>query len=263
MRIKSLKLISLFVIATLSCLLCPITFGQEKETSLNEKRDAERAWEALVRTKGGREKLHSLTNMLREFAGSVRLDIFPNRQWEFGRNISDLSPVVSIADGVKGVQVYTRTFGENGETSENGVNHDDLTDWFPLETLPFLLETKWNKPELLRVREIKEGKKKLDLIETIIGKERVNFIFEPEELLVSKVEFYYQGKVWQTYTFLNYTTIDGIKMPQAYRLGSILNNFNDKIKPIQIKFTFNVEYDPQLFERPLIATTPDAWKPKP
>ena len=257
MRIKSLKLISLFVIATLSCLLCTITFGQEKETALNEKRDAERAWEALVRTKGGREKLHSLTNMLREFAGSVRLDIFPNRQWEFNRNIVDLSPMVSIADGVKSVQVYTRTFGENG------VSHDDLTDWFPLETLPFLLETKWNKPELLRVREIKEGKQKLDLIETIIGNERVNFIFEPEELLVSKVEFYYKGKLNTTYTFWNYTTIDGIKMPQSWGLGTVLDNFNDKKKLSQIRFAFNVKYDPQLFERPLIATTPDAWKPKP
>ncbi len=56
------------------------------------------------------------------------------------------------------------------------------------ELLPFILETNWDKPELLRVRQMKQGRKKLDVIETIVEGKQLDFIYEPEEMLVREVK---------------------------------------------------------------------------
>lgn len=132
--------------------------NQPNTSTPAEKREAEKAWEALIRTQGGREKLQSVTNMLWEFSTETRLEIFPNRYWEFG-HLLDKSPKMDVYDGPKNVQ-YAAI--ENGIVA---INHDDLTDDFEQSQAQFLLETKWYKPELLRVTRIKEGKKQFDVID--------------------------------------------------------------------------------------------------
>jgi hypothetical protein len=110
-----------------------------------------------------------------------------------------------------------------------------------------------------------QGKKKLDVIETIFENKRLDFIYEPEEMLVMEVKFY-DGKLgwWRSYSFSDYTEINGIKMPRTWGIKQGFHMEREKFnnnKPI--KFTFNVDYDPELLTRPLKATTADAWKRKP
>ena len=101
------------------------------------------------------------------------------------------------------------------------------------------------------------------MIETIVEKQRMDFLFEPEDMLVTEVHFYIDGNLISNYVFRDYTTIDGIKMPQSFAVGGERENFKPKEKHYNpIKFKFNVEYDSQLFERPLVITNRDAWKPR-
>lgn len=92
----------------------------------------------------------------------------------------------------------------------------------------------------------------------------MDFVFEPEEMLVSEVRFHLEdGRVCQKYKLSDYTEINGIKMPQTFRIGGFENKFEDLKDPMPIKFTFNVDYDPKIFDPPFWATTSDAYKPKP
>lgn len=255
-RLIPSKIINLVALFFTLCFLNNAVLSQDKSGSANEKREAERAWEALIKTKGGREKLHSVTNMLTKLDDDItRLDIFPNKLWNFTYHL-DGKPVVNIWDGTKSVGLYA---DKNGLV---GTNPDDSKLTILFDRVPYLLETKWDKPEPQRVTRVKENKKNFDVIETIFYSMRIDFVFEPEEMLVREVKFYDQGKLSQQYNLSNYTDIDGIKMPQSYAYGWSLDKFDALKHSVPIKFTFNVEYDPQLFERPLKATTPDAWKPQ-
>lgn len=248
---KNLRLSTLILI-----LATFVTNALPQKSDLSEKKEAEKAWESLIKTKGGREKLHSVNSMLYEFPVDLtRLWVLPNRLWEFS---SFMFTGAVISDGVKGVQYYAR------EDGVHNTEHDDLSLWYSTQVLPFLLETKWQKPELLRVKRVKDGKKTLEIIETMVGGRQMDFVYEIEEMLVSEVRFYDQkGRMWQVYAFSNYTTIDGIKMPQTYgQKSGYTEKAISKFAVLPIKFTFNVDYDPELFDRPLKATTSDAWKRK-
>ncbi len=239
-------------------LTCFVTNALPQQSDLSEKAEAEKAWESLVRTKGGREKLNSINSILYEIPVDLtRLWVLPNRLWEFSSFMFKHS---RITDGVRGVEVFTTT-----DEGAKEVENQDLGWWFPTAVLPFLLETKWDKPELLQVKRVREGKQTLEIIETIVGGYQMDFVYEIEEMLVSEVRFHDKnGVIWQVYSFSNYTTINGIKMPQTYGLKSgYTEKSMSKFNIMPIKFTFNVDYDTELFSRPLKATTPDAWKRKP
>jgi hypothetical protein len=229
-----------------------------QKAAIEEKREAEKAWEALIRAKGGRERLHSITNMLTEFLTETRLDIFPDKRWSFG-NYLDGTPYVDRYDAAKPPGEFATLGSPNGK-NENVAYI--LSGVIRSNRIPFLLETKWNKPELVRVRRIKEKKQLLDVIETIVEGDRMDFVYEPEEMLVREVRFYGKSGLIINYVLSNYTTIDGIKMPQEFEVGDNINNFKPKPPGVPIRFQFNVEYDPRLFERPLELTTREAWKPK-
>ena len=229
------------------------------ETSLAEQQAAEKAWAELVKVKGGSERLHSLTNMLTKFGmpyGVTRLHVFPDRLWHFTYYL-DLSPELDVYDG------KTQTWH-----LMNGIDeavHEDRTSFLMEEQLPFLLETKFYKPQLIRVRRTKLGSKSVDVIETIVGRHPMDFVYEPEEMLVSEIWFHHDdGTVWQKYQLSHYSDIAGIKMPQSIAIWTDLDKFSDKKpRPMPITFEFNVDYDPKIFEPPFRATSPDAWKRKP
>lgn len=244
-----------------SLLLCAayMSFGQSNAE--RDKRDADLAWEALVRTKGGREKLRSIENMLFETAGETRFDVFPNLVWRFvGPFMGTFS--VDVYDGKQSILIFANEDGET-EVRENYPYQDAS-----LERIIYLLETKWDKPELLSVRRIGKGKNSMDVLEAKVGDTLINMHFEPEELLIRRVElfgseFQNGNSPYKIYSLSEYTTINGIKMPS--RVGVKGGAFQDKLDfgYRTMKYAFNVEYDPKVFSRPLKVTTANAWKPKP
>lgn len=256
-NIKRYFVIDLLILLVFSGLFNFVT-AQERISITAEKLEVEKAWEALIKTKGGREKLHSVTNMLTKFSDVTRLDIFPDKYWDFSYTLVTYAPTVCLWDGGR---LAKQCADANGITS---ADDKPFKNWTTYNRLPFILETRWDKPELRRVTQIRKGNKRLDVIEAIVEGERVDFIYEPEEMLVLEVRFYH-GSLgwWMGYSLSNYTEINGIKMPQMWGLKEGKNLENKSFHTMPIQFSFNVDYDPELFTRPLKATTPDAWKPKP
>lgn len=249
-------------------ILCLITLctgfahAQVKPPSAEERREAEKAWEALIKAKGGREKLHSITNMLTNLsASSTRLDIFPNLNWSLNHMASGRA-IVSIADIRKNDEYFA---DENGLIE---IKHGSWVSNHRFWRVAILMETKWDKPEPLRVRRISDGGKTFDVIETVIYEKRINFIYDPEEMLVLYVQSLDEKGVNHT-TFLlsDYSQINGIQMPRTYQPSTVLDLDESlwkdrKTKMRGISFAFNVDYDPQLFKRRLRAGSRDDWKAK-
>jgi hypothetical protein len=220
---------------------------------------AQRAWDALVATKGGREKLHSVRNMVIErYEGDwIQLCVFPDLEWEgfgpfFGTRYSH------IFDRRQGLIVKATQDGEVETSSYQS------WDWELRGQLVFMLETKWDKPTVLAVSQRKERKKLLDIIETRVGSLKVEFGYEAEELLVRRVYFYEKGGLFRVWAFDGYRSIGGIQMPS--KIDEMFGDEYLKGKRFDyapISFQFDVDYDPKIFQRPLKSTTPDAWKIKP
>lgn len=253
---KTVRFVALlFALYCLSGIVVP----QEKPPSANEKREAEKAWEALVKTKGGREKLHSITNMLTETETLTGLDILPNLYWQFHYRV-DGKPFVSILD-IKNDEYDSYYAGENGVLD---IKHLPFSSARLFYRVAYLLETKYDKPEPLRINLIKKGRKTFDVIETIVYGKRLDFIYDPEELLVSQINFYDEkGANSEAFLLSDYTQINGIQMPRTW---GYLSNYKQSTwktsKSERIRFSFNVDYNPKLFKRPLRAGSKDDWKPK-
>lgn len=223
--------------------------------SSSERRQAQRAWDALVKQKGGRERLHSISNILSEFSNTTRLDVFPNSYWDFGFYPVTETPGLRIWDGNRSVATYV---GPRGVTS---TDNKPLEDWIALDRIPFILESKWNRPEPQRVTTLQQGRKQVEVVETFFEGKRMDFIYEPEDMLVLEVRFYDDClHWWMAYSFSDYVDIDGIKMPQKWGLKQGRNLEKQAFHIIPINFSFNVDYNPKIFQPPFKATTPDAWK---
>src|SRR5258708_14184562 len=144
---------------TVSCLvvflmLSGIVMSQEKAPSVLEKREAEKAWEELIRAKGGREKLHSITDMITEYLHVTHLYVFPASDWHF-TTLSDerKTPLLDVWD-----ESLLYVCNSEGVYS---TQHRDHSASMAMDQVTFLLETKWTKPELLSIARIREGKKQL------------------------------------------------------------------------------------------------------
>jgi len=237
---------------------------QEKTPTADEKRDAEKAWEFLIKAKGGREKLHSITNMLysrSDDGNRTQLYVFPDSKWDYG-DFEETGRRLEIFDAKTATSYRLDLFGI---TSQYKTDPQYGNDVFVFDQVDLLLETKWFKPELLRVTQEKDGRRQLNVIETLVAKRRVDFVFEPKELLVLETRWHDDdGSVSYKERFFDYMEIDGIQMPQKISDGlSYISRF-DKFKglkhPVETKFLFNVNYLPDLFSNPQPAYGPDAWR---
>lgn len=238
-----------------------ICSAQDNNAADANKKEAERAWEALVTAKGGREKLHSVRNMIVErYEGVwIQLSVFPDLEWEYLGPLGPRYPTrwSNIFDRKQALLVKATQDGEI-ETRSNYP-----WDWNLRDELAYILETKWDKPSIIGISRRKEGKQTLDVIEANIGLLKVEFGYEPEEMLVRRIYKYEGGHLYRIWAFDGYRSIDGIQMPsQIAELSAKEFLKKDKFDYAPISFQFNVDYDPKIFQRPLKSTTPDAWKRK-
>ena len=240
-----------------------------------ERREAERTWEQMVKVKGGRERLHSITNMLLTLGDKPRdtrieLYVYPSKSWSWTQ--APPAPDVISVDMVNlehGVYIVAANTGLYNPVNVTDEHRRDIRQEMLERACAYLLETKWLQPVPLRVMRQRIGKENLDVVETRLRDadsgldERMDFVIEPESLLVRRVVVYYKGKPVFYYCFDDYTIVDGIQMPR--RTGKTTYRFwNEQCRyPYALKAQFNVEYNKTIFERPpSVAAGPEAWKPK-
>jgi hypothetical protein len=228
------------------------------------RQQAEELWEQALAAKGGREKLHAVHNILvSSFRGrgekyeSVELYVFPNKSWEwhsepqpFGTSVGmynleeraqyqgdDSAPYSSIRDyesALAGGQV--------------GVDETELM---------FLLETNWLKPVPIASSNDWVGRKRVDVVQTLVGEKRVDFYLDRKSHLPLKMALINNddGKPYFSFEFYEYSETQGIQLPRYM-------GFRGKGHLPRV-FQLNVEYNEQIFKLPpTVAAGPDAWKIK-
>ena len=233
--------------------------------------------------KGGREKLHAISNML-SFGGSnpksrgIRLEVLPYKSWSWsiGHTISP-GPELKISVMLSEANRYwcgAHKFVERKDAKEKreceGTKNSRLI-WLK-EPCIYLLETRWMQPRPLRVSKQKFGKETLDVVETLVSysgqQRRLDFMVDPETLLVRYVvDYYEEGKPYEFYAFDRYTLADGVQMPGRVALPQDgykdLKRKRKRFYYTPLKFRFNVKYNKRLFKQPpSVAAGPDAWKPE-
>ena len=269
----------MILILCLIILTATIARTQEAPETRNAEKDrieAERLWEQMVKVKGGRERLYSISNMMLTKGNKVddvqmQLYVYPNKYWEWNKGIAFHNTLwIKMANLDLGVFfVADHSDLLKYEKDLSAIGRADYREGYLMEACAFLLETKWLKPTPNRVRQQIVGKQKLDVIETDFTtlekyrNWRLDFYIDPESLVVQGVEHYGDdGKSYSFYSFGRYTTVDGIQVPLEYVDVYRVSELN-KASLTPLTFQFNVDYDQKVFERPPSAEAgPDAWKPK-
>lgn len=229
--------------------------------------EAERLWEQAIATKGGRDRLHAVRNMVistekdtsRLFTkNKVRREellVLPTKYWfwddyrpdVFGLRVSMYNYDSNISYVISESDPYHPPEPIKNAQKNKALRNDQLS---------FLLETKWLKPTIIKASIGRIGLRPVDIVETIVEGERVDFAFDRKTHLPLRVSYHdvVKGKTYvNVQSFSNYTEVSGIKVPQTivYDNGS----------KYRASFQFNVEYNEDIFVKPpSISAGPEAWK---
>lgn len=272
--------ITLIVFVFMVCVLfAESTWSQESSETVESRKErieAERVWEQMVKVRGGREKLYSISNMLltkgyKEDSIQIELFVYPNKYWEWSKEKALRDSLwITMANLDRGVFVVVEH--ESLVTNRQNLTETQRTNYregYLMDACTFLLETKWLRPTPIRVKRKKLGKEQFDVIETHFTtlseyrNWRVDFYIDPESLVVKGVEEYGGDEIAGSFiSFEGYTTVDGIQVPQKFGTTFSVKDFS-KMKYAPLNFRFNVKYDENLFEIPPSPKAGSgAWRPK-
>ncbi len=221
-------------------------------------------WEQAIEAKGGRARLHAVTDILESYSDKshVGLYVLPSRLWDWTDDRpTPLGVYVRMInlDHDLFYDVHEWDSGTPVNRGKRNASEDPIVDI----QLYYLLETQWVKPVPVRVYGGSIGSKPVDIIQTIVNGYRFDFHLDKQSHLPLEVAFpwpqnseganYGRGTIYAT--FADYADVNGIQMPR--KVGHLA-------KPeISISVQVNVEYDPAIFEHPpSIKAGPNAWRPR-
>lgn len=243
---------------------------KDDETA-QQRNDAARLWEQAIAAKGGRERLHAVRNMVISTRGEYNsrllkrnqirreeLLVFPNKYWFWDDYRPDVFGLRVSMYNYDSNMKYVISEGEPNQTPEpiaKGKRNKALRN----DQLSFLLETQWLKPILIKASTGTIGlQRRVDIVETTIEGERVDFAFDQSTHLPVSVSYYdiVNGKPYiNVQSFSDYTEVDGVQLPRIIKFG-------DGSK-YQASFQINVEYNETIFiNPPRIDAGPQAWRLK-
>jgi hypothetical protein len=240
--------------------------------------EAVRLWEQAVAAKGGREHLHSVRNMVISSRGEYmtssfkknkirteELLVFPNKYWSW----DDLRPdVFGLTVEMYNYDTNMKYIISDGEPHHppEPIKERQRNKSLRNAQLSFLLETKWMKPTLVKANTGRVGLRPVDIVQTTVEGERVDFAFDRKTHLPVRVSYYdvVRGKTYiMALALSDYIEISGIKVPQTSKVDE-----GDKYKygegvKYKASYQFNVEYDPEIFVKPPpLEAGPEAWRRK-
>ena len=270
-----------------------VVWGQEA-TEADSREEAKRIWELAIKAKGGREKLHAVRNMVITSTGDARPVLFikkkkriwskkkykditvsfyllPDKWWMWIDDRPGIFGLNMIMENYETMKEYRVSDGgpfidEAGNPKERGIVEDiepnrESNNKAMLVTR--LLETKWVQPKVEGVASGKVGRKKVDVIQTKVFNDRLDFMFDKKTHLLLRTVYYYYDKVSKTTgstgrRYGDYVEVDGIMLPTKVTVESSHTGDSTSYKTYQI----NVEYNEDLFKKPPlpIEEAMDAWK---
>lgn len=248
------------------------------KTQKDSRQEAERLWEQAIAAKGGRERLYAVENMVvsARFQGHKNLVqkvelpleeffVFPNKIWRWNDTrrlgmTGRLAIELFDLDRNFGYLLYPDYPNPLRKNSETYAREEQFMFY---TQLLYLMETKWQKPNLRSARTERIGFKKYAVVQTVVSRERVDFYFDRTSHLPVKIVKYYVGDLSEEgssikFNLEDYKEVNGIQMPQKVEAtGAFMDGTN------YVKQQINVAYDKNLFERPpSLEAGAEAWKIK-
>ena len=236
------------------------------------REEARRLWEQAITAKGGRQRLYEVRNLevsaRAQFkkdlfhSGELRFEdfyVFPSKHWfwtdERARGLTPLK--VEWADIERDLAYLTYADDPESPRKLIGITPFDKSFFLKAQLL-YLMETQWFKPTPVRARTERIGSRKLDVVETSVERDRVDFYFDKTTHLPVRVVTHYASKnetsLTRTYVLAEYREVNGIQMPHAVNAEGLKQ---------RMSYQINVPHNKELFEcPPTIEGGPDAWKPK-
>lgn len=259
--------------------------GPVQKDDANRER-AVALWEEAIRAKGGRERLQSIQNLLisstvdtqaQRGSGHTeteRLYAMPGKAWLYTHTPDfDVSVDATVINNERNFCAVTLSPARGGAPSLSHCLPTTPIQYLIQEPVIYLMETNWVRPVPVRVRTEGKGKKQLDVIETEVGKLRVDFYLDRKTRLPMRLVTEWYGGLSQatgplglmTVELADYVTIDGILMPQRVtRMPQIGEGSVGEVSrrdTERAKYRFNVAYNPAIFDSPAPKKVkPDDWK---
>jgi len=263
-----------------------------ENSAMNEQSDevqrANALWDLAISAKGGREKLHSVRSLVvssrsRNLGGpkdipgdhTVSLFVLPDKLWQwidsrpgaFGLNISVLDFGRAVGwelsdrwDSARPITTKPSQFNPSDPAYDSKADskYRSIRERFLEDQLVYLMETKFLKPTLVGARKAKVGSRKVDVIEGVVDRERVEFYLDPKSHLPLRIVFITRLESGRDFVdvihLADYAEVGGIQMPHRVSWASDEDN--------RTTYQINVDYDPAIFERPPRTDMgPEAWKP--
>ncbi|MGD9629824.1 MAG: hypothetical protein AB7V18_11315 [Pyrinomonadaceae bacterium] len=235
----------------------------------NTKKEAERIWELMIEAKGGRDRLHKIETIVKHGEGSyyaglkkikshtVDVIVFPNKWWTWA---DDRPSVFGLRMTMYNFDInrqYVVQF--NGVPAEWGLETIEAGNrrfagmTFSCYLLP---ENKYWKPTVEGLSIGRVGSNKVDVIQTRLNGNRVDFSLDKKSHLPVKISFFQVNpkdnadhRSYETY-LSEYVDNQGIRVPT-------------KVDNQKYRYQFNVEFNEEIFTKPPlpVESAADAWKP--
>jgi len=223
----------------------------------NTQKKAARVWEQALAAKGGRDKLHRISNIA--VSTEARLTkknrirreefcVFPDKYWFWDDyRPSNLGLTIMMYDYANKTS-YMVTNGEVNKPPE-------LNEYWrraPVALqLEYLLESRWVAPKVIRSMPGHVEQRAVDNVETLVNSNRVDFSFDQETHLLLRVRYY---DVPREHTFSDYVDVGGLKVPSKVDYGD---------QKYSVRIQFNVTYNESIFLKPPpMSAGPEAWRRK-
>ncbi|MFN2599134.1 MAG: hypothetical protein ABR563_18335, partial [Pyrinomonadaceae bacterium] len=230
------------------------TEGQE-----SEEHQAQVVWEQAIAAKGGRKRLYAVRNMVIssrwEYRSSsfkmipVRQEevfVFPNKYWFWNDLRPDVFGLSVEMYNYETGMYYHLTPGNPHSPPVPIIDTRSPNISLMNAQLFYLLETKWLKPTLVKASKGRIGTRAVDIVQTTVNNERIDFAFDQKTHLPIRISEYGNGTTRTSLVvqyLSDYIESGGIKMPQMLRGDANDHAYKESIQ-------INVEYNEDIFNNP-------------
>ena len=276
------KIIKAIIFVVLALNLAANTQAQAPAGKADVTRErAVALWEEAIRAKGGHERLRSIQNFLISSKIDVeaprgggmteteRLYALPDKAWVYTLTPHfDVSLDATVINLERNLCLVTLSPARGDVPQLSRCLPTTWQERLIQDPIIYLMETKWVRPVPVRARIEGSGNNKLDVIETEVGKLRVDFYLDRKTRLPIKIvtdHFYGDSRLTHsmglTIRLDDYAAVDGIQMPRSVMRQPEVGPQTIRRDTEHARYRFNVAYDKTIFDRPVSKKAKsDDWK---
>jgi hypothetical protein len=281
------------IITSFVCLLAALALANSAraKSSIQKEENRQRAsalWEEAIQAKGGHERLRSIKSLLisstvdvqaQRWSGTTdaeRLYVMPGKVWRYTFTPDErVSLDATVINNEFDLCAVTLWPGSSGVSPLSRCIPTTPLQYLIEDPFIYLMETNWVRPVPVGARTERKGRKQFDVVETKVGKLRVDFYLDSKTRLPLRLVTEWYGGITQatgplglmTVELEDYAAVDGILMPRRVTRRPQIDrgsaNEVSREDTERARYMFNVNYNPAIFDGPAPKNVKrDDWKPK-